>query len=339
MNKKEPSLFPLISKYRSELMGFAALWILFFHKWVCLFTDFPVIGLVEEIVKNFGYVGVDIFFFLSGTGLCYAIEKYSVGKFYARRFARILFPYIVVTAIVGILHRLSFVEILKNASGWSFVAESIFSVQWFVPAIAIFYLLFPLYYLVFSKAKNPILFTIAVIEIWVIVSIKLDGVMRSDLFGITNRIPVFLAGVGLGQFCKKKEIVCDRSFKFGMFATLVLGAYLCFLTNFRNMYLLVPISNVAVPAMLLACALAFFIPYILGFTEKCKPVGTVLRFYGSFSLELYLVSEPLGDIVIPRLYDLMPHLIVNILFLIMVTAVSYLLHLLNTLVVKCFIKD
>lgn len=75
-----------ISKYRTELMGLAILWIMLYH---CREVDIPIIRQIQEV----GYSGVEIFFLLSSFGLLYAWEKRkSVKEFYLRRARRIL-PY------------------------------------------------------------------------------------------------------------------------------------------------------------------------------------------------------------------------------------------------------
>ena len=65
----------LISKYRGAIMGFAALWILFFHEWVTLFVNNQVGVNIEGYLKRIGFCGVDIFLLLSGIGLTFAIRK------------------------------------------------------------------------------------------------------------------------------------------------------------------------------------------------------------------------------------------------------------------------
>lgn len=329
VENNEKGFFSLVSKYRKELMGFAALWILFFHEWICLFSQVPVLGQIEYLTKNFGYVGVDIFIFLSGMGLVFSIEKSTVLKFYSRRFSRILFPFIVVEAIACALSGYSFLEFIQMVTGYSFFATSIFTVLWFVPTIAIFYLLFPLYYRFFSKAHNQVFFTITAIEIWLLFSVKFTDTMRWDLFGVTNRIPIFLLGILLGWFGKNKDIVVNRSFKISMYITLLLGLYLCYLTNQRDFNFMVPLSNVAVPALLVAISLCFILTYVLDL-RNFTVLKKILRFYGTISFELYCVQELLGKYVISWLAAKMPYVVVNLIFLIIVTLVAYALYFVNS---------
>lgn len=339
MNREEKDFFNLISLYRKELMGFAALWILFFHEWVRIFPTVPVLGEIEFLTKTFGYIGVDIFFFLSGMGLCIAIDKYSLSRFYAKRFIRILFPFFLVEAVGCIITHRTFLDYIKMISGFSFVTTSIFSVLWFVPAIAIYYLIFPLYHKLFSKAQNQVLYTIAAIEIWLLLSVKLNSTMRWDLFGVTNRIPVFLIGVLLGWYGKnKKEIKCNRTMILAMFTTLLLGLYLCYLTDQKSFFFMVQISNVAVPAMLVAISLSFFLAYFLDMLKKATLLKKFLGFFGTISFELYCVQEMLGNYLHPLMLNKMPNIIVNLLFLVAVSLVAYIVYFINSLFCKLVSK-
>ena len=72
-------------------MGFAALWILFFHEWVTLFVNNQVGVNIEGYLKRIGFCGVDIFLLLSGIGLTFAIRKGNVLTFYYRRIKRCRF--------------------------------------------------------------------------------------------------------------------------------------------------------------------------------------------------------------------------------------------------------
>ena len=86
--------YKLISTERAALMGFAILWVMFFHSAADL-SNIPVIG----IIKRFGNLGVDIFLLLSGLGLFYSANKISyennniaacIKNFYIKRLLRIV---------------------------------------------------------------------------------------------------------------------------------------------------------------------------------------------------------------------------------------------------------
>ena len=92
-----------ISRYRSELMGCAMLWIILFH--------LPQIPLVENntivlwiskgarIFQWIGFYGVDIFLFLSGYGLVYSLEQNNLWEYYKKRMLRI-FPGLIIISLL-----------------------------------------------------------------------------------------------------------------------------------------------------------------------------------------------------------------------------------------------
>lgn len=82
----------LYKRYRSELMGFFILWIVWYH--------LPYMETIEifKVVKNNGAIGVDAFVLLSGFGIWFSLSKDSfevknILNFYKRRFARLIPSY------------------------------------------------------------------------------------------------------------------------------------------------------------------------------------------------------------------------------------------------------
>lgn len=88
----------LISKFRSELMGLATIGILMCHAHAYdVVPPFPI-----DKIFGLGQMGVMLFFFLSGVGLSFSLSKadfscQSTLKWYRRRFARLLVPYVIIT--------------------------------------------------------------------------------------------------------------------------------------------------------------------------------------------------------------------------------------------------
>ena len=108
----DKSSLQLISKYRSQIMGFAALWIVFFHAWVPVFSGrgFRFIDDIEEFIRRTGFAGVDIFMYVSGFGLVNAIGKYKLPTFYRRRFARLYLPFFMAGIYVALVRDWDFLR-------------------------------------------------------------------------------------------------------------------------------------------------------------------------------------------------------------------------------------
>lgn len=275
----------LISKYRGAIMGFAALWILFFHEWVTLFVNNQVGVNIEGYLKRIGFCGVDIFLLLSGI---------------------------------------------------NFYTKSIYSFLWFVPAILTLYLFFPWYYKLFTKTKKPVLFFLCSLEVWLVFSLFVRETMRGDLYGFTNRIPVFLAGVLLGWLTQQKKTTFTKGTWCLIAITFVTGLYLAYITNYKDYYLLVPTSNCCVPNFMISVSLPFLMAKfldILSHAKYTKPVGIgltkVLSFFGTFSLEFYCVQEWLGWKIMGKMFEQQrPGWLINLAVLLAITAVSFAAHFL-----------
>ena len=62
--------YRMLSKYRTELMGVAMLWVMFFHA-----SDLDMGHWLLEWIRAAGFGGVDIFILLSAMGLVLSVEK------------------------------------------------------------------------------------------------------------------------------------------------------------------------------------------------------------------------------------------------------------------------
>lgn len=196
----------LCSEYRSELMCISAIGILFCH----MLTNAAEHG-VTNISKGYqiamlGSAFVDAFLFLSGIGLCYSFQKdENIVDFYRKRFVRPYIPYLIVgvptiifccmrdgTGVVG------FVE---NITGISFFTQGE-TFAWFIIAIAILYLLFPLLFKIIFAGKYQKLKTLAICRIVVGLTIilrTLDRPLFENVDIAIMRVPIFIIGIYCGK--------------------------------------------------------------------------------------------------------------------------------------------
>ena len=324
--------FLLLSKYRTAIMGFAALWILIFHIWELLipYSSNKVLNIfcyLEHFNKNFGYSGVDIFLLLSGAGLTYAIKKESVPVFYARRLRRVLPPYLLLAVIRTIFEKWTVLVFIRNVSGYNFYTVHIYSFLWFVTAITTFYLFFPLYYWLFSKARNKLLFTCCVILVWMLVTFLVRNTMRFDLFAFTNRIPIFVVGIYVGYVSQNhKEIVFKKWVYMLLLAVLSIGLYLAYLYNYTSFKIFVTQGNTFLPPFLIAISLPFLLAKLMDILESRalafeKIVNVTLSFFGAISLEMYCFQDWLEKSIPYLQYFGFPSIVINF-SLILITIAS-----------------
>lgn len=328
----------LLSKYRNQLMGFAAFWILLFHEWTIINPEKSnIFSKVFINFKIFGYCGVDIFFLLSGMSLVYAINKETTLEFYKKRFKRVILPFLFMGIFYMSTKYWSFSEMLKNIFGYNFYTQTIYSFLWFGPAIMTLYLLFPIYYKLFNKSQSKLSFTLLIFEIWLFISIYFMFNIREDLFGFINRIPLFIFGIYIGYLQNNKTIKFDLPIWLLIIVNLFIGVYFCFLTNYHDYFLLVRQSNCFLPTSMMSISICFLLAKFLDILTNIKVlnilntvINKILLFLGSISLELYCIQEDFGSLIKDYLYRnfIISDQAMNIILMVSLPLIAYLLSLL-----------
>ena len=320
----------LISTWRGYIMGFAALWIWVNHEWIPVVDWVHGLGDVEFFLKRIGFVGVDFFLFLSGMGLVYAIERYSTPVFYGRRFARILPPFLLFGLVMMFSEHWTLGTYLKNVTGFNFFALNIYSYLWFVPAISFLYLVFPLFYRFFRRGRGKPVLIFGTLLVWAMLSILAEGKLREDLYGFTNRIPVFLMGVLAGWYARERDVTFTGETWTVCALTLLLGLLLAYETNYQGMSLLVPVSNCCVPDLLIAVSGTFLLAKLFSIlgglnSRIIRIILEIFKFYGSISLEFYCVQEWMGTVLNPHLTAWLRDPLVDVVNLLACTLAAVLL--------------
>lgn len=340
MEKK--SDLTILFKYRGALMGLAALWILATHEWQMISEPDTLLYSIEFFIKRIGFGGVDIFLFLSGMGMVYSLEKNNLKKFYYNRFKRIFVPFWIMAIVVAVIDRWGIVSFLKVITGYAFLKINIYTFLWFVPAIVILYLFVPLYYKFLKKAKNKGLFIASTIEVWLLLSLLLSIVIREDLYGFTNRIPIFVMGVYIGWLCKQNVIELKRGSWIFLIITLTLGLYLAYQTNINGMALIVPVSNCCIPNFLISISISLLFAKgmdVLMFGKHTKIfaviIEKILSFFGMMSLEFYCVQEWISNKIIPIMQKNNSNAVINIKIWVIVSVFGFLLYMINKGAVRC----
>jgi len=287
-----------LSTYRSALMGMATIWVYIFHLHYLVFPWNSPIVQYEMFLKSSGFGGVDIFLFLSGIGMTYAISKSNVPVFYAKRISRLILPVLLTGIARALTENWSISSFFANVTGYSFYTKSIYSFLWYVQALVFLYLLFPLFWKGFQKTENKELYLIGILSLWFLVAVILKEHIRNDLYGFINRIPVFIIGTYFGYRIQQNNVQYRTAGRFAWLGVFLCGVYLSWQANMNVLRLILPVTNACLPPCLLAvsscCLLADF--FCL---EKKKPIWNkilspliaVLTFIGKISLEFYCVQD------------------------------------------------
>ena len=133
-----------VSSYRTFLMGISILWVILFHTiWYLWFPK------VIEIFQMSGNYGVDIFIFVSVYGLYHSMQnKLTLRQWYFRRLKRIIPSFLIVATMLAFIECWSVPDYIKEIAFIGFLLPNIKYevVFWYIPAILIFYAIFPLCY-------------------------------------------------------------------------------------------------------------------------------------------------------------------------------------------------
>lgn len=328
----------LINKYRGQIMGISALWIVVYHTWYRMFapeTSPKLLYYMELAITKLGYFGVDIFFLLSGIGLSYSIVKHSTKQFLLRRFKRLAYPVLIAAAVKAIMEGWSFPEYLFRASGIGFFIGKDFFL-WFISAITATYLLFPLYWRFFSRSRSKLRFTALFIIAWYLGSVLLDGVIPSKVaLLLMPRVQPFVLGVFFGWAQQNGGLKMSRRvFNIAAVLSAAAGTALGWLNTIHSVGFFRLQPNGFIPGILVAFGFTVLLAELSGLLDRAgratRGVNGFFGFYGRISLEIYCVQEFLGPIAADAARALgCGSLAVNLVQLAAVTLSAWLLHILT----------
>lgn len=268
------------SKYRTQIMGLAAIMIIVCHIRGLDFLDIPF---VEKLVW-LGNYGVEIFLFVSGIGMYYSLTQKNIGLFqwYKRRYVRITIPFLLIAAsiyplriILNIPASLSdFLLYITTLEFWIYHRGA-----WYVA------MLFPLYFLTPYLVKVISTYKVRALIVSVLIMILLgisyipseNEIIRNIQF-VISRVPVFILGIGVAPYVKNEYgISAIRT------CVIIVGGLLLW------HYLNFPLGG----GIAIICLLGIFIAFIC----KYKQINNALKFMGNMSLESYLTNIYIGHII------------------------------------------
>ena len=299
------------------LQVIAAFQILFFHLWAPLTST-----QIEQFVLKTAYVGVDMFFFLSAYSLAgreidyVPFLKDRVLKLYAKFafFVLIMALFSKSFGVIRAVKSLTFIEFFQKGGG---------AFLWFIPAILIFYAVYPLFLKWNSRFK-----VIWVLLIWLTGSVFAEHVLSyTAVFIFTNRIPVILAGYLFKTYCTKNNNL-RRSF----IVLIPLGVLLLYMYGFKVRL------NFPIKDMFYVLA----IPSVLGLVTLSSYVKkyAVTESLGSITLELYAVQMIFGQRILIFAYNifnknaLLTNIFVTGVMLLLTYIISYVIKRGERLIIK-----
>ena len=332
--KKERStdMLALLSGYRGAIMGVAALGIVMLHCWLLIIPNRPVLGGIEAFIKWNGILGLDMFFFYSGLSQTYAIRKNTLAQYYIRRFERVVIPYWIMALLCAYTGGWSLSMLLRHALGITFFTETIFAHLWYVPAILVVYLLFPLYHGLMMRSGRRLAFSLCTVCVWLSASVLLRDVIRSDVWYFTNRLPAFLLGVFVGELGREKPVRMTLT-HWALCVLLLCVGWMLKMEAMRGRITLTPDFSY-VGESLAAVAICFLLSGMFELLQSCggvvraitKLLLRFLAFIGVFTLELYCIHQWLFAILYTALEGHVTYLTINAVTIPVSIAAGWLLY-------------
>ena len=277
-----------LSKFRSEIMGIACLWVILHHN----AFDWPNALAPLKRFALYGNLGVDMFLLLSGVGLYFAWQKKpALGDFYARRFLRLLVPYVLIAVPYWAWRDLYLGkgDFLMDVFQISLPLKGIIS-TWYIPAIAVMYLFYPLIArFLFSGDRwtRTVILCGAVMLGCLGCYYKNIEIYDNCEIALTRSV-IFIIGCALGKSVRDGEALPSHYPALALL-WIILNAI------FRR---LVPIGAVwirfsYIPLCLSVCVVLI---WALERLENFAGLRKLLRFFGERSLELYLTHVLIRNI-------------------------------------------
>ncbi|MGM9614972.1 MAG: acyltransferase [Oscillospiraceae bacterium] len=286
--------FSSMNRYRTELMGFAAIWIALLHS----YAEGPLQGVSIPVISslmNRGNLGVEIFLILSGIGLYYSMSKDSRAlPFYKKRLSRVVMPWLIVSAPYWLIrahitNHMTVKWLLLNWTGLSFFLDGTTTV-WYVVFILVMYLVYPLVFRL-QKKKPELVLLLAVLVVManMLLFLLSSGIYKRYEIALT-RIPVFLMGSYLGGILSDRDNKSNQK-RLYLVMTYAVAAAVIFLLrgtiraghpSLSVMFYRYGGAGIAMLVMLVLCCLF----------ERFNGsrLRSILAFFGTMSLEFYLVN-------------------------------------------------
>ena len=299
--KKKPS-YKLISTYKTELMGVAAISVLIGHAGTAIMADTGAILLVPKMATLICTL-MYMFFFLSGFGCFYSLNKSNdIHKFYNNRIKKVLLPYLVISSIAYAIKyfilEFSFRKFIEAEFFISFWMKN--EGAWYIAVVAVLYVVYPVLYNIQKSTKGKK--TIVVALLIILCSTVMMGYINEPWkYNVNYSYVGHFGGPLMGTFC------------------FIVGSWIAEESLDKNEY-----SYLLVAVMALTWPLSKMIPtirysssisliasvflgmsgvFILPFGFQRMPQGvkekslTFLRKMGGATLELYLTNIYVNDLL------------------------------------------
>lgn len=249
-------------------MGFSILWIIVFH--FCFYGNLFRISILEFLFSK-GYIGVDVFLFLSAYGLCYSYERNTLKQYYLNRGRRLFPMYLLFVAVALFFFQINYEDSAVKLAICQCTGIASFrnvDFEWYIPALIVVYVVFPL---LFKGMKRLYEYSKWATPFFLFVIVLLIPQISKVVFPIfAYRLPIIFLGI-LTFLAYKHN---DERYLLSVYVFFASITIITKLSVNISMSLLIPL-----------------VLFSLGKIDINFPFNKGLSFIGNHSLEIYLAQN------------------------------------------------
>lgn len=304
LNFKQPLNKQAILDNRNFLMGTAMLLVLMYH-----FTCW--IGYRKLLLPfNWGFIGVDIFLFLSAIGLGISVSNRPYKEFIKRRLIRIMPLYIFAATVDSLFYlfkegkeTLSVWDWFCNLTSLSYYGVGGYLRDWYLSSLLLLYVIYPALMLYVNKYKmGGVICSLLLSALFISM---IDMPFQYNCF--ISRLPIFLFGIFVyHEMSHSTESL--RSTKYA-YITCTLGIIAFLYANISNPDFLFISTALLAPTTIVLCIKSIkYIP---------QNIQNIICYVGNYSLEFYIANLCIHcvlDLTISIHIKIIVYILGNVLF-------------------------
>lgn len=314
-------------KCKKEIMGLAALMVLFFHFYIA-FGMTPV----ETFIFRASFIGVDMFFFVSAYSVATRALKvpFNFKEFILNRLELVYIPFVILALAKVIKDKSGIASFFKIIGGVEFYQRGGGAFLWYFVGIMMIYILMP-FFLVVKKRLKLLGFPV-LLGFWVLISVILfNGFGHTKMFILINRLPIFFVGLYYDELIRNHVTKFKKFYPLIIEAVLIVTGIILMNKFFVTSRLMKPFPDmyyvVVIPLVLGVVMLIDTITVLIEKHYKSK----VLKFIGGITLELYGLQMLIGYDIEKALLKVVP--VNQLAFVGTVLALVLLAYLFNLILV------
>ena len=282
-----------ISRYRSEIMGFAIIGVMIAH--IITISQCPtntivlIINLIATSIFTRGFL------FISGLSQYNSFEntlmqcknKYQK-RYYIKKVKRLLVPYILISFpyffVIDIIQNGNVIDFVMHISTLSFWCSGNYSGMWYISVTVLLYFLYPYIHKLLFNSQRPtismIIMIATLIALRYIVQIISIDYYHDISIGI-SQIPMFILGAYCMLYIKSNYNLTIKVFSTVLLATIAFRLVINFLPFFKPEFDMFRVLT----SIIVFCFILKKFDILLNKLH----IPQLLQWFGQYTLELYMV--------------------------------------------------